>query len=502
MKKGIEVFDAGRITKSLASDYLARHLDSLGLETRPTQEPSADAPVILVSIRSPYPSAIHTLQALDNAGIPLRAADRDEQYPLIIFGGMAMRNPFFVKQIYDAAWVGDACSETFTAIQALEANQQASKVAKLQTLQEQGYYVPSLCQDGEKPIFHTNSNYDFSHTVDGRLTLVELAADRNGRPTVQIEVKRGCGNRCSFCVDSHTKSQTMDYADFEKLLSSLLRKNPDIGNVRISYPELDAREFLTFLRIARKCLEEANSDAEINIGSTAPYQFTPEVAWELATLGQKTMTFAPEMASGEYDGVDLRRQNKRWLSDRSLFKAIENGAAVGIKKLVLYQITGFPGETDSHLAAFAKLVADIQSKFPQLELIRVVTNPLFNTVGTPLEKAPQITFAEAQRRIEVMGELLRPIPSAEPRSLLDLKVETFYDKPHSSEIGFQQAYFQRGTQQMNQVLLELAATLSNPDSYLSITNQEIEELMALAGIDLHGYFNGRNIVTSSHLNIQ
>lgn len=499
MKKEVQIFDAGRLSNSLASEYLTKHLNKLGVEAQVVPNLSNEASVVMVSMRSPYPSAVHVLQAMDMAKIPLRAADRDEWQPLMIFGGMAMRNPFFMQQIYDAAWIGDACPETFAAIQELEGYKRASKEERLKVLQEAGYYVPSLTKDGEKPIFHTNSDYDFSHVIDGHLTVVEFSADRNSKPTVQIEVKRGCGNGCSFCVDSHTKSQTMDYTDFDALLSNVLRENPDIGNVRISYPELDAKEFLSFLRITRKCIKEANSEAGINIGSTAPYQFTPEVAQELAVLGQRTMTFAPEIAAGEFDGVDLRKQNKRWLTDRSLFKAIENGVYVGINRLVLYHLTGFPGETDAHLAAFTDMVKEIQSKYPQLELIRVVTNPVFNTVGTPLENAPQITFSETQRRLKVMDELLKPIPKTELRSMLDLKVETFYDKPHPAEVGFQQAYFQRGTEQMNEVLINLAATLTNPDSYLSITNQQIEKLIAVAGINLQEYLNGVNIVTSNRL---
>ena len=47
------------------------------------------------------------LTALDLAGIPLHAADRDDEHPLVVMGGHASFNPEPVADFIDAAIVGD-----------------------------------------------------------------------------------------------------------------------------------------------------------------------------------------------------------------------------------------------------------------------------------------------------------------------------------------------------------------------------------------------------------
>ena len=47
------------------------------------------------------------LTALDLAGIPLHAADRDESHPLVVAGGHAAFNPEPIADFVDAAVLGD-----------------------------------------------------------------------------------------------------------------------------------------------------------------------------------------------------------------------------------------------------------------------------------------------------------------------------------------------------------------------------------------------------------
>ena len=75
-------------------------------------------------------------------------------------------------------------------------------------------------------------------------------------------------------------------------------------------------------------------------------------------------------------------------------------------------------------------------------------------------------------------------------------LDTFYDRAHSAEAGFQQAFFQRAPKVLNKVLLELAQSLNTPESYLQITNHKIEHLMHHAWIDPQACFLGEGTVNS------
>ena len=50
---------------------------------------------------------VHVLALLDAAGLPLRAADRDERHPLVVGGGIAVQiNPEPLAPFFDAFLVG------------------------------------------------------------------------------------------------------------------------------------------------------------------------------------------------------------------------------------------------------------------------------------------------------------------------------------------------------------------------------------------------------------
>ena len=73
-----------------------------------TQRPIADSAVIAfsTSFEMDYP---HLVQVLRQAGVPLRAAERDASWPLVIAGGAAVSaNPLPLADLLDAVVIGEA----------------------------------------------------------------------------------------------------------------------------------------------------------------------------------------------------------------------------------------------------------------------------------------------------------------------------------------------------------------------------------------------------------
>ncbi len=102
----------------------------------------------LVGITLPYElSYSNVLETLDLAGIPLRAADRGEDDPLVVGGGPCAFNPEPVAPFFDAILIGEgeeAVAEIVHAHRSAKARG-CSRAETLLTLsQVAGVYVPSL----------------------------------------------------------------------------------------------------------------------------------------------------------------------------------------------------------------------------------------------------------------------------------------------------------------------------------------------------------------------
>src|SRR3954454_13564756 len=158
------------------------------------------------------------LAALDLAGIPLEAKDRDESHPVVIAGGHAAFNPEPIAEFVDAAVLGDgeeavlAITEIVRAWKA-EGRPGGREELLLRLAKTGGVYVPRF--------------YDVEYLEDGRIRrvvpnrpgvpwrvskhtvmdldewpypkqpLVPLAETVHER--MSVEVFRGCTRGCRFC---------------------------------------------------------------------------------------------------------------------------------------------------------------------------------------------------------------------------------------------------------------------------------------------------------------
>ena len=154
------------------------------------------------------------LTVLDLAGLPLRAADRNDAHPLVLGGGSCAFNPEPVADFFDAIVLGDG-EEVILEIADLLLGARAEGLARAAVLDRlaavQGVYAPALFApryrgDRLEAIEPLRPDHSFVR----RRVLPELGEAPHLRrplvPVVQpvhdrlgVEIARGCTRGCRFC---------------------------------------------------------------------------------------------------------------------------------------------------------------------------------------------------------------------------------------------------------------------------------------------------------------
>ena len=175
-----------------------RQLPPLSLES---QRPLSDFAVLAFSItyELDYFNVVNILKA---SGIPLYAADRDERHPLVIAGGPCIiANPMPLSPFFDCLCIGEAESILPSMLPVLSEGIKGKRYELLKTLSSlPGIFVPQA--HNGTPVAHQwlNNLDDFpAHSVI-------LTPDTELGNLYLIEVQRGCGWGCRFCLVSNAFS--------------------------------------------------------------------------------------------------------------------------------------------------------------------------------------------------------------------------------------------------------------------------------------------------------
>ena len=177
----------------------------------------------------------NVLQILDLSGIPLRASERDESYPIVIGGGPCSYNPEPIAEFFDMFYIGegevvyDQLLDLYKAMKAAGKSRREFLIAAAS--QVPGIYVPSLYsvtykEDGTIASFAPNVSGVPARVVKQTVRdldaapyplhqlvpFIQITQDRavveiqRGCIFIQItqdravvEIQRGCIRGCRFC---------------------------------------------------------------------------------------------------------------------------------------------------------------------------------------------------------------------------------------------------------------------------------------------------------------
>ena len=353
-----------------------------------SQRPLPDFDVLAFSISYEL-DYFNVVQVLKASGIPILAADRDESHPLVIAGGSCITaNPMPLSPFFDCFAIGEGEPILLDFIDTLAEGIEGKKDELLKKLAGvPGVYVPSHCA-GKSVKRQCLKDLDSVAT-----TSVILTPDTEFANMHLIEIARGCGWGCRFCLAGFQfrpfrfrpldsllaqAEKGLEYTNRIGLLAAAVSDHPEIGELAYRLHRMDA---------------------EISVSSLRVRPFSQALLKALAQSGTQTVTLAPETGSER-----LRCIINKCVTESDIIEAVDKIAKQGIRQVKLYFMIGLPTETDADIDETIKLTLDLRERVQEtVTRIAITVEPFVPKAGTPfqwLAMAPEDALNERVNRIK------------------------------------------------------------------------------------------------------
>ena len=323
------------------------------------------------------------------AGVPPLAADRDECDPLVIAGGPCVTyNPEPMSAFLDACVIGEgeeAIGEVTRVLREVSMARGASRAEMLAALaQVPGVYVPSLyhveysadgtpaCQPAPGAPATVTKQWVKDLDRHPCASLI-LTPDTEFGDLFCVEIIRGCGRACRFCVAGYVTRppRLRSRANILDLVRAALPYRQKVGIVGPAvsdYPEL-----------AGLIDDVAALGAEVSASSLRADTLMSAPVVALAGSGETSITIAPEAGSER-----LRHAVNKSMTDAEIYAAMANALAAGIRKVKLYLMVGLPTETEADVDAIAVMCRRM-ADMPGMRQVTASINPFVPKPGTPFQ---------------------------------------------------------------------------------------------------------------------
>ncbi|MDN0068243.1 TIGR03960 family B12-binding radical SAM protein [Collinsella ihumii] len=448
----------------------------------------------VVGLHLPHEMACtNMLETLDLAGIPLHAADRDEDDPLVISGGPSVYNPEPLAPFIDAFLIGEGEEHIVEVCRAHERLRDAG-ATRLEILRElakiPGTYVPSLYEvrhdeactphgytvpragEDVPEVVHKRVVADFGATDPVPQSVVPFAQLVHDR--LSIEVLRGCARGCRFCQAGMTYRPVRERTP-DQIVSAVMRGLEKTGYDEVSLTSLSTTDHSCCPEVLSRLNRRlADTGIRISIPSQRLDSFGIDMALQVAGEKKGGLTFAPEAGSQR-----LRDVINKNVTEDDLERATRAAFEAGWRRVKLYFMMGLPGETDEDIVA----IADLADR--TYEIAREVVPPaqrggvsvsiscsvFIPKAATPFQWCAQTPDDEVKRRQQLLL-----------RSVRNRAVRVHY---HDADTSLLEAVLSRGGRDIAPVILGAWRRGARFDAWTEQFDlSRWEEAAAEAGIDL------------------
>ena len=392
----------------------------------------------------------HIPLMLRHGRVPIMGKDRTEFDPIVIAGGpCATFNPEPFADFIDAFIIGEGegiVSRVLDIIrdgkmEGLDRHAILRQLANISGVYVPSLYVPIYSDDGEFKGYHiaegapTTIKRHFEMLTSGGETVVATNYTEFGAMYI-IEVARGCGRHCRFCMAGYCfrvpRVRPLDILKEGVDRAEQLGKKVGLMGAAISdYPEVD--ELVNYIR---------SKDMRYSCASLRADSLTQAVVDGLADSGQKTITIAPETGSDR-----LRRVINKGISEEHLQNAATLSAKSGIQHMRLYIMIGLPTETDEDIEAIVGLAERTQAHMAEVGCkgrLTLSINPFIPKPFTPFQWMAMDNQKTVEKKLQYIKKALQK----------NRRIEVLVESPKEAYI---QGVLARGDRRLGAVIAACAA---------------------------------------------
>jgi radical SAM family uncharacterized protein len=316
------------------------------------------------------------LTALDLAGIPLHAADRDETHPVVVAGGHSSFNPEPIADFVDAVVVGDG-EQAVLALTDL--------VGEWKAQGRPGGRAELLLRIARSGVAYVPAWYEVDYLPDGRIQRVAPKPGATGIPwrvakhtvtdldawpypkqplvplaesvheRMSVEIFRGCTRGCRFC-QAGMITRPVRERSIEGIGLMVERGLAATGYEEVGLLSLSSADHSEIAEITKGLADRyEGTETGLSLPSTRVDAFNIDLANELTRNGRRSgLTFAPEGGSER-----IRRVINKMVTEQDLVDTVAAAYGAGWRQVKLYFMCGLPTETDEDVLQIAALAARV-----------------------------------------------------------------------------------------------------------------------------------------------
>ena len=318
------------------------------------------------------------LQILELSQIPLHAAQRSEEDPIVIGGGPCAYNPEPLAEFFDIFYIGEGETVYDELLDCYKEWKQSGRgrreflerAAEIEGLYVPQFYDAAYQEDGTLLSFTPNNAHapvsvkkqvvmevtDSPYPMKPVVPFIKATQDR-----VVLEIQRGCIRGCRFCQAGMIYRPTRERS-VEKLKEYARTMLKSTGHEEISLSSLSSSDYSELKELVMFLIDEFKEKGiNISLPSLRIDAFSLDVMSRVQDIRKSSLTFAPEAGSQR-----MRNVINKGLTEEDILQGAGQAFEGGWNKVKLYFMLGLPTETEEDMREIARLSDRVARRYYEM----------------------------------------------------------------------------------------------------------------------------------------